>query len=184
MMGSHGLLAKCVMFEEAVRVPLLIRLPGQKQGRRITGPVSHIDIVPTLLDLLHQSVSSHLQGASLCEFLEGDRTVSERNVFIEWNGPDSGIVGKAEGSLRIPSVLKDVVSPEALKASILDPVRTIITPDGWKLNYSCRGEHELYNLSLDPGETTNVFYTNENRSIVDKLTKEIAQWRKRANDCV
>ena len=72
MMGSHGLLAKCVMFEEAVRVPLLIRLPGQKQGRRITGPVSHIDIVPTLLDLLHQPVSSHLQGASLCEFLEAE----------------------------------------------------------------------------------------------------------------
>ena len=29
MMGSHRLIAKCVMFEEAVRVPLLVHLPGQ-----------------------------------------------------------------------------------------------------------------------------------------------------------
>jgi arylsulfatase A-like enzyme len=29
MMGSHRLLAKCVMFDEAIRVPLLVRLPGQ-----------------------------------------------------------------------------------------------------------------------------------------------------------
>ena len=35
MMGSHRLIAKCVMFEEAVRVPLLVRLPGQKRARRI-----------------------------------------------------------------------------------------------------------------------------------------------------
>ncbi|MHC4871633.1 MAG: sulfatase-like hydrolase/transferase [Planctomycetota bacterium] len=42
MMGSHRLIAKCVMFEEAVRVPMMIRLPGQKKGARIRGPVSQI----------------------------------------------------------------------------------------------------------------------------------------------
>ena len=32
-LGAHHLFAKEVMFEEAARVPLLIRLPGQKRGK-------------------------------------------------------------------------------------------------------------------------------------------------------
>ncbi|HUU43448.1 MAG TPA: sulfatase-like hydrolase/transferase [Planctomycetota bacterium] len=35
------------MFEEAARTPLLVRLPGQKKARRISAPVSQIDLVPT-----------------------------------------------------------------------------------------------------------------------------------------
>ena len=56
MMGSHRLLAKCVMYQEAVRVPLFIRLPGQRRGTHVHGPVSQIDVVPTLLDLLGQPI--------------------------------------------------------------------------------------------------------------------------------
>ena len=40
MMGSHRLVAKSVLFEEAVRVPLLVRLPGQTRQRRWAPPVS------------------------------------------------------------------------------------------------------------------------------------------------
>ena len=32
MMGSHRIIAKCVQFEEAVRVPFLLRLPGYRPG--------------------------------------------------------------------------------------------------------------------------------------------------------
>src|SRR5437870_4338848 len=46
------LFGKEVMFEEAARVPLLIRLPGQRRGQIVSRPVGHIDFVPTLLDLL------------------------------------------------------------------------------------------------------------------------------------
>ena len=56
MMGSHRLLAKCVMYQEAVRVPLLIRLPGQRRRQRVHGPVSQIDVVPTLLDFMGQPI--------------------------------------------------------------------------------------------------------------------------------
>ncbi|MFW5992479.1 MAG: sulfatase-like hydrolase/transferase, partial [Halanaerobiaceae bacterium] len=42
MMGAHRLLAKCTMFEEAVKVPLLLKIPGLT-NRRISSPVSQID---------------------------------------------------------------------------------------------------------------------------------------------
>ena len=64
-MGSHGLLEKCVMYEEAVKVPLLVRLPGQPESRRIMGPVSQVDLIPTLLDYLGEPIPPHLEGVSL-----------------------------------------------------------------------------------------------------------------------
>ena len=53
------------MFEEAARVPLLIRLPGQTRAKTIQQPVSHIDFVPTLLDLLDQPSHPQCPGKSL-----------------------------------------------------------------------------------------------------------------------
>jgi len=62
MLGSHRLVAKCVMYQESVRVPLMIRLPAQTKGQRVMGPVSQVDVVPTLLELMGQPQPDHLQG--------------------------------------------------------------------------------------------------------------------------
>ena len=184
MMGGHQLLAKCLMFEEAVRVPLLIRLPGQRQGKHIGGPVSQIDIVPTLLDLLGQEIPEHLQGESLRPLLETANAHSEANVFLQWNGPNSGIVGEEKGAFQVPTPLRGIVAADELEEAVTDPVRTLITPEGWKLNYSPRGEHELYNLGSDPGENKNAFGQKELEPLVEALADQIIQWQKRTGDNV
>ncbi len=55
LMGSHGLFQKSSMYEEALRVPLIIRaprlVPAAAGGRRIVAPVSLTDLAPTLLGL-------------------------------------------------------------------------------------------------------------------------------------
>lgn len=183
MMGSHKLLAKCVMFEEAVRVPLLIKMPGQTIGKRIENPVSQIDIVPTLLELMNQPIPPYIQGESLCKTINAEHQIDEnKNVYIEWNGSNSGIIGEGEGNFKIPSLWKNKITEKEVSSAVQDLVRTVITPDGWKLNYSPLGEHELYNLSEDPGECINVFTVKENRSLIEKLIGEILCWQKRVND--
>ena len=77
-----------------------------------------------------------------------------------------------------------VVSHDELEEAITDPVRTVVTPDGWKLNYSPLGEHELYHLFRDPGEIVNLFGRKQNRAIVDELLDRILQWQKRTGDSV
>src|SRR5436305_14586617 len=71
-LGAHHLFGKEVMFEEAARVPLLIRLPGQRRDKVIPQPVSHIDFVPTLLDLLGQPKHPQCAGKSLMPVLRGE----------------------------------------------------------------------------------------------------------------
>lgn len=84
MMGAHRMVAKNVMYEESVRVPLLVKDPRMKGlERRIKERISHIDLVPTLLDMLDAEAPSHLQGESLLPFLQGEVKL-DRDVFVEW----------------------------------------------------------------------------------------------------
>src|SRR5207237_1955881 len=54
-LGAHHLFGKETMFEEAARVPFLIRLPGETRSKNIHQPVSHIDFVRRVLDVLGQA---------------------------------------------------------------------------------------------------------------------------------
>ena len=184
MMGSHRLLAKCVMFEEAARVPMLIRLPGQRTSRRVNGPVSQVDLVPTLLDLMGKPIPDNLEGKSLAPWLEqgGDVMLSD-DVFIEWNGPNNGF-GDVAGRVMLPPGAEHLVTPEQIEAAVRDPVRTVVTADGWKLNYSPLGEHELYNLRQDPLETTNLATDAAHRPLMKELAERIVSWQRRTDDAV
>ncbi len=184
MMGSHRLLAKCVMFEEAVRVPMLVRLPGQSASRRVRGPVSQIDLVPTLLDLLGQPVPAELSGKSLRHAVErsGDEGLEE-HVCIEWNGPNNGL-GDVNGSVQVPDWMETMAPRERIAAATRDPVRTVVSPDGWKLNCSPLGEHELYNLAEDPGETNNRAAEAEQRPRMQALADRLRRWQDETNDTI
>ena len=71
---QHGLTGKSVFYEESVRVPLLMRLPGVlPAGRRFSGLVPVLDVFPTLCDACGIAPPAGLAGQSLWEpLLAGD----------------------------------------------------------------------------------------------------------------
>lgn len=181
MMGSHRLVGKGVMFEESVRVPLLIRLPGQTEGRRVKTSVSQIDVAPTLLDLLNESVPPHLQGKSLRPTLESGVEPPPDEVFIEWEGRDC-MPGYSMYKDNYPACLAQITAREKAIAATADSIRTVVTPEGWKLNYSPLGMHELYNLNEDPNETTNLADMQEHKTLMDDLSGKIRDWQESTAD--
>jgi arylsulfatase A-like enzyme len=183
MMGSHRLLAKCVSFEEAIRVPLLVRLPGGMTSSRVSEPVSQVDLVPTLLDLMSQPIPDDLQGQSLRPLIEGRVDAPPRDVFVEWNGHNNGF-GDAIGRVSIPTPMRTLAAEKEIAAAITDPVRTVITPDGWKFNYSPLGEHELYHLDRDPMERHNLARREEMHPVLLDLADRIQRWQERTGDTV
>jgi arylsulfatase A-like enzyme len=70
MAGHHGIWQKQCFYEPAVRVPLLLRLPEHRDGRRVParvpGDVSLVDLLPTLRDVAGLPVDPELPGRSLC----------------------------------------------------------------------------------------------------------------------
>ena len=181
MMGSHQLLAKTVMMEEAVTVPCLIKAPGVKprMERQI---ISQVDLVPTLLDLMGSEAPGSLEGQSLRPLIEHGAPPEQRDVFIEWSGSDSGI-SKLEQGEPIPEWLSELGPPERLVAAIQDPLRTVVTEDRWKLNYSPHLEqHELYDLNSDPYEKVNLYELPEHRDRVEDMKERIRAWGRATDD--
>lgn len=94
-LGAHGLYQKMECYEEAIRVPLVTRVPGAPP-RRCKGLVSHLDIAPTLLDLLGLPVPDHMVGRSLREVIFNGAPVRREAVFSAYDGnPEAGIRRRA-----------------------------------------------------------------------------------------
>jgi len=169
-LGAHQLFGKEVMFEEAVRVPYLIRLPGQKRSQIVSQPVSHIDFVPTLLDLLGQTKHPQCAGKSLAPLIREEITPLE-NVFIEW-APNRTKVKK--GSSLAPRRM--------IKRAVEESTRTVISTDGWKFCLRDKDSNELYNLNDDPLERRNLYADRQYASVILRLAGEIHRWQQSAND--
>jgi tetratricopeptide (TPR) repeat protein len=59
--------------DTALRVPLTVKQPDSDgAGRRVAAPVQHIDILPTVLELVRAPVPAGLRGRSLRDVLDGD----------------------------------------------------------------------------------------------------------------
>lgn len=153
MMGAHTLLAKFVMYEESVRVPLLLRVPFMHSGGvHVSQPVSNVSVVPTLLEALGRPDSGELPGESLLALCRGEPP-REDHVFIEWFGMSDGGDG-----------------------------RTVITPDGWKLALYDRDNCMLFNRRRDPLEMSNLYYLETSRPTIAGLRKRLERWQRRVSD--
>jgi arylsulfatase A-like enzyme len=66
MLGSRGLWQKMVPYEEALRVPLVMRYPPRiASGLRSQATVSLVDVMPTLFSVLGEPVPAVMQGHDL-----------------------------------------------------------------------------------------------------------------------
>jgi len=122
---DHGF----TLYDELIRVPLVIKLPGRTDGKVIRDQVSSVDIMPTILDLLDvpvpADVGKQMRGASLVPALRGE------------------------------PVGKEVYSETDYRWYTYK--RTVITKDGWKFIYTLENKNrELYNRKMDPGEMFNL----------------------------
>jgi len=168
-LGAHHLFGKETMFEEAARVPFLVRLPGQTRSKTIQQPVSHIDFVPTLLDLLGQPNHPQCAGNSLLPVINEDAAAG--NVFLEW-APNRTKVKKGSRLAR----------RRAIKRAVDESTRTIVTADGWKLCLRDKDLNELYNLKEDPWETCNLYSDRQYASVISRLAEDIHHWQRSTND--
>jgi arylsulfatase A-like enzyme len=112
------------VYEEELRVPLLVRIPGVRPGVS-PGPVGLFDLMPTVLNLVGVGVPRPMPARSLVPLLEGGATDPER--------------------LLISEVLPDGLYPYDQKA---------IRRGDMKLHWWVReGTYHLFDLAADPGET-------------------------------
>ena len=76
--GDHGMWGKHTNWEQATRVPLIIKAPGMKEAGISDSPVECIDVFPTLCELAGVSIPNSLDGKSLVPVLRNPRRNCQR----------------------------------------------------------------------------------------------------------
>lgn len=76
---EHGMF----LYREAIQIPLVVKLPGQKfAGDTVSAPVGIIDVVPTILERTGTKMNARLPGRSLTAFLT-EKAPERRPVYSE-----------------------------------------------------------------------------------------------------
>ena len=109
--GSHGLWGKMVFFEEAMKVPLIVRMPGGRDaGTRVTKKISLVDVLPTLTDLAGCKVTFPVDGISFAPELTGNSSRdNDHFIFAEYHGylAPSGMYMLVKGDYKYCHYLKE-----------------------------------------------------------------------------
>ena len=124
---NHGL----YLYEEQVRIPLLIRFAdGYKAGTRVDAAVSLIDIAPTILDYLQLKDKMEPRGSSMLGLIAGTAQELRPCQFFErrWYEPKERVKGRKAGARC----------------------------GDWKVIWADEETNELYDLSADPFELSNI----------------------------
>jgi N-acetylglucosamine-6-sulfatase len=91
LMGQHRISAqKGTFYDEAARVPLLVRGPGVAGGQARDELVTVVDLAPTILELAGATTAEQIDGRSLVPLLRGQATPSDwrREVLLELYSPE------------------------------------------------------------------------------------------------
>jgi len=154
MLGNHGFYKKIVMYEDSVRVPLIVSFPkGFVQNKAIKTPVNLMDLVPTILELAEADFDrNYVQGTSLRSILAGKTTKHTGATFSE-------IASKAEDVKMVQTErYKYVYAEEWQKA---DNVAKAL----------------LFDLEKDPKELNNLSGDVNYIEIEKRLRDMIQEWQ-------
>jgi len=134
--GEHGLGGKWLLYEESIRVPLIICAPGMVDivpGKTLDRLALNIDVAPTILDMAGIPIPAVMDGLSLYPAISGRDSLARVDFFMEH-------VGVIDVETPIPDSMG---------------VRT----DAWKyiryVNVDPEVE-EIYHIKVDPMETSNL----------------------------
>jgi choline-sulfatase len=139
-LGQHGRFEKHCGYDPAMHVPLIVRWPGRVRARhRIEDLTEHIDVTPTICDLLGIDPLPGMHGQSLRPYLEARRpSHPRRHIVSQYLENEEAFVRTKQWKFIYCTGKRE---------------RT----DGYKTDQPTPGRYRrLYDLARDPGEFTDL----------------------------
>ena len=153
-LGQRRMYQKMEMYEPALRIPMIWRVPGGSSGTCDT-PVSHLDVVPTLLEATGLSSAEDLDGVSLLPTLSSGAPPPDRCLFSQYSGnPTIGDIRRAAVTRQYKYVYDPAASPE------------------------------LYDLERDPLEMQNLAQDGDFAEVLQEIHQRCAAWGRSHGDWI
>lgn len=183
--GASFPFAKSTLYEPGVRMPLVIRGPSVRAGRR-TDIVSLLDVLPTVLEL-DGSVAPRLDGSSLARSLF-DGVESGRDEFVSMqteNNREQARPARALHTRRfkyirnlgpdMPTVSNVVGHSETWESGKVAARKDKAIAERMR-QFLYRPKEELYDLESDPDELTNLAEVTEHAPRLAELRERLRAW--------
>jgi len=150
-LGDHGHIQKWSMHDTVTRVPMIVWAPGRFVGnRKVEALCQHFDIVPVIMELAGAEVPTYWHTESVMPALKNEDYMGRGYVYSEH--PRDGVL---TGTKQM----------------------TMIRDKEWKLvHYVDSKEGELYHLTSDPEEKSNLWNNSETQQIKLHLINELFKW--------
>jgi arylsulfatase A-like enzyme len=153
--------SKGTFYEGGIRIPMMVRYPALIKNASVSNEAIHVvDFLPTFLDIAgvkYKNKDHIVDGESFMPILNGKRTELKRKSIF-WHFP---------GYMDIRGIPSSVINKRV---------------DGKRYKYRYCYEyntHELYNLTDDMGETTNLLAENpskQNLKIANGMLRDLNNW--------
>ncbi|HVV01570.1 MAG TPA: sulfatase-like hydrolase/transferase, partial [Verrucomicrobiae bacterium] len=91
-LGSHGLMGKQNLFEESMRVPLIMAGPGIPVGKSTSALTYMLDVFPTVCDLTGVKAPGDLEGETLRPLWEGKKEKIRDSIFLPFLKVQRGVL--------------------------------------------------------------------------------------------
>lgn len=150
-LGDHGWFDKRFMYEESLRMPLLVRYPTVvAPGSTNSHIVTNIDFAPTLLQLAGVPVPAHMDGPGFAEQLSGQppRVEQDCAYYRYWEHLSQPHRVPAHWGIRTTQHKLIYFPTEPGDGADGSPPGS--APGSWELYDLSEDSHELHNLADDP----------------------------------
>jgi N-sulfoglucosamine sulfohydrolase len=183
---DHGLAfpdAKCTMYDRGIGVMLLVRGPGGfERGRVSDALVTHLDLYPTICDVVGLEHPPWLEGRSLLPLVRGDVAEVHDEVFAEVTYHAAYEPQRAVRTKRYKYMRRyDDRHPGRVLANLDDSLtKDVLLAAGWA--HVPPPWEALFDLWLDPSEGSNRIDDPALASVADDLRRRLHDWMLRTGD--
>jgi arylsulfatase A-like enzyme len=155
-LGEHGWYDKRFMYEESLRMPLVMRYPAAiEAGQAASAMTLNLDFAPTFLDFAGAGTPADMQGRSLRPILEGQ-------------APDDWRTSMYYQYYEYPHGWHDVKRHYGIRTERYKLIHFYNDIDAW----------ELFDLRRDPHELKNLYHDPAHQDVVADLNKQLTTLRK------
>lgn len=147
MIGEHGRISKGVFYEESVRMPLVIRIPGlTDKGMTTTAFAQLHDVYPTLVEAVGGTPAAGIFAKSQMPVLRSEKTSVRDAVFSE------------------------------ISMSRTGKLNYMVRKGEYKWFTQFGDEEHLYNLEDDPFEQNNLIESDEHQEVIADMQDRLRQF--------
>ena len=183
---DHGIpfpFHKCSLTDNGIGVLFAMHVPNAKKDiKTYDGLISHIDVFPTICDLLNLEKPEHLVGNSFACLFEGENKIIRNEIYAGINFHTSYEPTRCIRTERYKYIRNFDESYDKLNYSNIDnsPYKTFLTENG--LLEVKKPFEALYDLYFDPTENKNVINEPMYESVLKELKEKLKTQMENTND--